>query len=249
MRVAGKYVFFSTSLILVLLHLSVWIQDNQAFSVQKIIVTGNSLLDTADVLSTAKIDSAENIWDTDLEKIQERLLELPQVRTVDVSRMFPSRLLININERKPVALVISNGLWGVDQDGYLLPRYRFEVGMDFPVITGLNVKEQIPGSKIENAKIVVLAEFLGELQVSGPVVYHLISEVTMNDTYGVKAITVEKNIPIYFGKDNLLRKCKKLNATWEYLASEDKLDEILYLDLRFDDQVIAKQKTKSRNHT
>jgi cell division protein FtsQ len=249
MRAAGKYVFFSTSLILVLLHLSVWIQDNHAFSVQKIIVTGNSLLDTADVLATAKIDSAENIWDTDLEKIRQRLKELPQVRTVEVSRMFPSRLLINIKERQPVALVISNGLWGVDREGYLLPRYRFEVGMDFPVITGLNIKERRPGSKIENAKIVALAEFLGALQVSGPVVYYLISEVTMNDIYGVKAITVEKNIPVYFGKENLLRKSKKLTAAWEYLASEHKLDDILYLDLRFDDQVVARQKTKSRNHT
>ena len=249
MRVAGKYVFLSTSIILVILHLSVWIQDNHAFSVKKVVVTGNNLLDVADVLSAAKIDSAESIWDTDIGLIQERLAGIPQVQKVEITRLFPSNILININERKPVAILISNGLWGVDREGVLLPRFSANVGLDFPVIAGLHLKEQIPGAKVANSKIAALADFLGELQDSGPVIYNLISEVTMNEIYGVKAITVGKNLPIYFGKENLLAKSKRLNAAWEYLASERKLNNILYLDLRFDDQVIAKKKTKARTHT
>ncbi|MFQ5629533.1 MAG: cell division protein FtsQ/DivIB [bacterium] len=249
MRVAGKYVFLSTSIILVILHLSVWIQDNHAFSVKKIIVTGNNLIHVTDVLSAAKIDSAESIWDTDIELIQERLADLPQVQSANITRLFPSNILIHVQERKPVAIIISNGLWGIDREGVLLPQFRANVGLDFPVITRLRLKEQIPGTKVDNSKVIALANFLGELQASGPVIYNLISEVTMNESYGVKAITVEKNMPIYFGKKNLLGKSKKLKAAWEYLASENKLEKILYLDLRFDGQVIAKQKTKSRTHT
>ena len=249
MRVAGKYVFFSTSIILVFLHLSVWIQDNHAFSVKKVVVSGNRLLETEDVLAAAKVDSAESIWDTDINRIQAKLAELPQVRQVEVSRMFPSNIRIDIRERQPVAILISNGLWGIDREGVLLPRFRPEIGLDFPVITGMHIKEHLPGEKVDNSKLVVLAEFIGELQEAEPIIYSLISEVTMNATYGVRATMVEKNIPVYFGKDRLLNKSKKLKVAWEHFASEGQFDQILYLGLRFNDQVIAKKKQGTINHT
>ena len=242
MRVAGKYVFLATSLILVILHMSVWIQDNQAFSVKQIIVKGTDLLEKKDVLTAANVDTAVSIWDTDIEVIEERLRDLPQVHDVVVTRRFPSNIYIDVYERKPVALLISNGLWGVDAGGYLLPRFRAEVGMDFPVITGFKATEQVAGARVADPRVVLLANFLGDLQNTGPVIYNLISEVTMNEIFGVQAIMVGKNMPVYFGKGKLLKKCKKLQAAWEYLASERKLDDIHYLDLRFDGQVIAKQK-------
>ena len=174
------------------------------------IVAGNQLLEKNDVLAAAKIDSSESIWDTDLERIREKLARLPQVKSVEVSRMFPSNIRIDIEERKPVALLISNGLWGIDRDGILLPRFRPEVGLDFPVITGLHVKEHLPGKPVTNSRVLALADFLGELQENGPIVYSLISEITMNATYGVKAILVEKNVPVYFGTNRLIGKRKVL---------------------------------------
>ena len=249
MRVAGKYVFLISSIILISLHLSVWIQDNHAFSVRKVFVSGTHLLSSEEVMAVARVDTAGSIWDTDIEIIEERIRALPPVRDVSVSRMFPSNIHIEVEERRPVALLAGNGLWGIDREGVLLPRFRPEVGLDFPIITGFRVKDQVVGQPIRDANILQVARFLADLQTQVPVVYNLLSEITVSELFGIRAILVEQNTPVYFGKKNLIKRSKKLQAAWEYLASERKLARVLYLDLRYDDQVIVKKRMKNRAHT
>lgn len=245
MRVAGKYMFISTSIILVILHLSVWIQDNQAFTVRKVFISGQHLLENEEILRVAQVDTVGSIWETDIESIEARLRELPQVRDVSVARVFPSNIHINIEERRPVALLISNGLWGIDGDGVLLPRFRPQVGLDFPVITGIRLPDQVAGQVVEEPRLRELAAFLAELQSQVPVVYNLISEVTISKMDGVRAMMVDRHIPVYFGRGKLIRKSKKLQAAWEYLTGGGKLSNVLYLDLRYDEQVIVKKKRSS----
>lgn len=232
----------TTSLILVILHLSLWIQDNHAFSVKKVVIRGASLLEPQEILQAARVDGQVNVMHADVRTIEQHLSQLPEVKDVRVSRIFPSSLRIEIEERRPVALLIDNGIWGIDADGILLPRFRQGFGYDYPVITGFRLKKHVPGKRIKNEKLVMLAKFVGELQAAQPGVYALISEITMNELSGITFLTVEHNLPVILGTEQLLKRCRKFEAAYQYLLSVEKIQKIKYVDLRFDGQVIAKRK-------
>ncbi len=242
-RNAGKYVFFATSLILLLLHLSVWIQDNHAFTVRKIMVSGNNLLEEAELLELARVDTVGSIWNTEVKRIEERIAELPEIAKVEVARTFPSSIRVRVQEREPVAVLLDNGLWGLDREGVLLPRFKPKVGMDYPVIVGLRLKQHLPGEVVDNENVARLAGFLGDLQKANSFVYHLISEATYTETNGVQFLTTEEQLPVILGGGGWVKKCKKLGAAWRHFQTTKKLENVARLDLRFDEQIVLKRKT------
>ncbi|MCA9733831.1 FtsQ-type POTRA domain-containing protein, partial [candidate division KSB1 bacterium] len=145
MKLAGRYIFLITSAVLIVLNLSVWIQDNHAFSVKKVLISGISLLDARNVIEAADIDTDSHILEADVRSVKNKLEVLPQVKKVRVSRVFPSSIRIQIEERKPVALIIDNGIWGIDEEGVLLPRFRSKHGLDYPVIVSEKLSHHNPG--------------------------------------------------------------------------------------------------------
>ncbi len=243
MKTAGKYVFFSTGLILVALHLSLWIQDNHAFSVKNAIVEGASLLTEEEILKIVQTQANAYIFEADLSNIERQLERLPQVKHVRVSRVFPSSIRIEIKEREPVAILVDNGVWGVDSEGVLIPRMPARHGMDYPVIVGFRLKQHLVGRPIRHKKVRFLASFLSQLRKDNPAVYHMISEITMNELLGVYMRMVSYNLPVVLGKKDLLKKCQKLELAMTYLMSANTLDTVRYVDLRFEDRIILKRRT------
>ncbi|MDQ7063920.1 MAG: FtsQ-type POTRA domain-containing protein [candidate division KSB1 bacterium] len=242
MRKAGKIVFFSTSLLLIVMHLSLWIQDNQAFSVQNIRVTGAYLVSADEILQAARDEAQKHIFKADLRTIEKRLAKFPQVKSVRVSRVFPNSIRIELEEREPVAVIIDNGIWGVDAEGVLLPRLQTVRGLDFPVIVGLQLRSYIAGEVVKNPRIRELAKILGELRQQNPVVYHLISEITMNKLTGVQLTLITHQVPVILGRGRLMQKFNKLKSLYQYLLATHEMKSVRYLDLRFHDQIVLKRK-------
>ncbi len=239
----GKYVFILTSAILILLHVSVWIQDNHAFSVREIRIAGASLVTDEEILAAAKIDISSPIMDANVENIRKRLLRgLPQAKDVRVARIFPSTIRIELKERDPIAIILDNGIWGVDAEGVLLPRFSARHGLDYPVITNIRLQKYVPGEKVDNAGLTSLVRFLGELRTVNPALYAGISEVTIDDMVGVRLVMLDDNVPVLMGHDRLLKKCKDLEIAWNFLLNSRKTASIKYLDLRYRDQIILKKK-------
>ncbi len=239
----GKNIFILTSAILIFLHVSVWIQDNHAFSVREIRIAGASLVTDEEVLAAAKIDISSPIMEANVETIRKRLLRgLPQVMDVRVSRIFPSTIRIELIERDPIAIILDNGIWGVDSDGVLLPRFSARHGLDYPVITNIRLQKYVPGEKVDDTGLTSLVRFLGELRTLNPALYSRISEVTIDDMIGVRLIMLDYNVPVLMGHERLLKKCKDLEIAWDFLLNSRKAASIKYLDLRYRDQIILKKK-------
>ncbi len=240
----GKHVFFVTSAILIMLHVSVWIQDNHAFSVREVRIFGASLVPDEEVLAAAKIDISSPIMEAKVETIRGRLLRsLPQVKQVRVARIFPSSIRIDLEERDPVAIILDNGIWGVDAEGVLLPRFSARHGLDYPVITNLRLQKYVPGEQVDDKGLQKLVQYLSDLRATHPALYARISEISYDRMFGIRLIMVEHNVPVLLGHDRLLKKSSSLDIAWNYLINEKKATSIKYIDLRFKDQVILKKRT------
>ncbi|RKY59020.1 MAG: cell division protein FtsQ, partial [Candidatus Latescibacterota bacterium] len=70
----------------------------------------------------------------DIKEVVERVKGIPWVRDVEVHRSLFGKLVLKIEERKPVALLVAGRLFPVDADGVVLSPLK--VPPDLPLITG-----------------------------------------------------------------------------------------------------------------
>ena len=116
------------------------------------------------ILHVARVAEGENLLDLDLDGIQERLEELPQVASANVMRRIPGRLLITLEERKPLAWLscpLAGVLSHTAGGGYLLDTegniFKCEaVLQDYVALPVIHVQEPgviRDGAKAEGAEL------------------------------------------------------------------------------------------------
>jgi cell division protein FtsQ len=89
-------------------------------TVEQVAVTGAETLDTAALIELSDLEG-RSVLKLPLEDARERLLAIPQVKTVDIERELPNRILIRVEERVPSAFWVVGGRdYVVDADGVVL---------------------------------------------------------------------------------------------------------------------------------
>jgi cell division protein FtsQ len=89
-------------------------------AVREVQVLGSRQRTPAEVARIAGLDRPMNILLARAGRAERRIAALPEVSSVDVFRVFPAELRVNIVERVPVASVMTNGgLWVMDGAGVI----------------------------------------------------------------------------------------------------------------------------------
>lgn len=88
--------------------------------VEGVEVRGTLGLTSAEIASAAEVPVGQPLARVDLEAIERKVMSLGAVRTVDVSRKWPHEVLIEIEERVPVAVVkMGDLLRNLDAEGVI----------------------------------------------------------------------------------------------------------------------------------
>ena len=80
--------------------------ENPDYYLAEVRVSTDGTLSHEQVLRTAKIGLGQNVFSIDLAKAREELDRLPQVERVELQRVLPNRIDVNIAERRPIAWVV-----------------------------------------------------------------------------------------------------------------------------------------------
>lgn len=138
--------------------------SNPDYSLKTVDVSVDGNLNRDTVLRTAQISVGQNIFSIDLPKLQDRLATLPQVEESHVRRILPDKLVITIQERRPVAWVVPpdtntgsfnfENAYMVDRRSILLktkslaPEY-----LGLPLIVGVDTSNVQPGQLLESDEV------------------------------------------------------------------------------------------------
>ncbi len=119
-------------------------------------VTGNEKLTARELVAAAGLSAGLAVGDIDPFSAATRLMALPRVRAADVRRIFPGRISIRVEERRPRALIDGGGADRalIDSEGVVLmvaPRNAF-VDQPFPVILRRGITPR-PGVRIRDEKL------------------------------------------------------------------------------------------------
>ena len=202
--------------------------------------------DTEKKIPEKKINQKEllNLFDLDLKVLREKLEEVPEIEKVEIRRVLPDTLDIQITERVPVAFIERvNGPLLIDRDGVVIRRsHAIDISGVIPVIVTHKKELPAPGEVFEDVKQVL--EFI---QLTKKVADYSSLRIMRMDLLKDDFVTIKihfsgdaddwyliKNVPT----DNPSEGMDRILSGIE-LAKKERLREI---DLRF-----AKQAVLTRN--
>jgi cell division protein FtsQ len=106
-----------------------WVARSAGFRLKTVTILGERELSEQEILADAGVSANSSLLFLDVVKLRARLKALPFIKEASVSKLYPNRLLIEIQERRPIALWQKNGLVqviaadGTPIDGLHDPRY------------------------------------------------------------------------------------------------------------------------------
>lgn len=107
--------------LLVVFALVLWSLKTSFFSIKTILIEGNSILKEETIVKDSKIELGENIIKASKKDIQEEVEKNSYVKTVKISKKLPSKIKIEVEERKPYMQVEYNYSFAIlDREGVLL---------------------------------------------------------------------------------------------------------------------------------
>jgi len=185
-----------------------------------------------------------SLLDLDLKKLQNSFLEYPLIRSAKAARHYPGILDIYLYDVLPVAYIAIQTIMTLDEKAILLPLPDKGMLYNLPIITGTTVENLSPevGQVISDETVQMLVDFLKKVRQQHQNIYLDISEVSY-DRRGIKLISATHGTTVYLGneEDALIN-----SIILEKFISDESDSGIIspyqYIDLRFDRQVIVKER-------
>jgi cell division protein FtsQ len=209
------------------------------FQIKEVSVRGLRELTEKDILTSADIRLSQNILAVNTDAVVRRVCANQWVENVYVGRELPGKLVLEIKERTPLALVKqADDFYLMDEKGFVFKRLGKNDGVDLPVITGITGKEQ--------TKSQLLLTTLKLLKtVSGSEKYSYlgtISEINIDNVFGLSLI-FDKGLYLKLGTEGFENKLeKKLKQVLADLENRGMKTGYLCVDLSDDSKVTIKRK-------
>ncbi len=202
------------------------------FRLDHITVTGNRLLKESDVAALSGLKVGVNLFAADLKAATQRLVADPAIKDALLLRQPPGGLLIELRERRPLALAaMPEGLRGLAEDGALFPLRQ--ASFDLPVVTGIEAVADTPGVyRFSN-----LVAFLDELRSNTPAFLEEVSEVHLVSATEARVILVGDGLTLLMRLEDAAGQVRRFDAFVKAGAHRNQTPA--YVDLRFSNQVIV----------
>ncbi len=240
------YVYFALLVFAILFVFGVKAQWQQHVPVREVVVEGISIISKDEVIRLMKIPPHTSMYELDLMVLQQNIMANSFVRHAVVTRDAPMRLRVEIEERKPAAILAANELQYIDEDGIFLPYISTTETYDIPVISGIDsVGGLKAGQKLSHPEVQEALEIIRTAKIVSEDLFHSISEIRLHKGHDKILYSFETGVPIIFGSGDVVKKMVKLDAFRQKFLQNSDTKNIQYIDIRYDDQIVISRKITS----
>jgi len=207
--------------------------------VGKIVVTGNARLSTAEVEALTRGLYGRSILTADLDAYRRHLLESPWIAEAGLRRVLPSTIEVRIAERTPMGISrLGSQLYLIDRTGTVIdefgPRYR---EFDLPIIDGLVRSPKKGKPAIDEERAELAAAVLDSVGTRRSIAKRL-SQVDVSNPHDVVVLLEGDAAQLRLGDERFV---ERLQSYLEVASAlRERVADIDYVDLRFDDRVYVK---------
>jgi cell division protein FtsQ len=174
-------------------------------------------------------DFGRSVYLIPLSERRDSLRAVDWIKDASVARFWPNRIVVGVNERKPVAFVTLGGRPAlIDEEGVLLPpaQDRFTL----PVLLGVSDADALPIRRERVHRLLVLMKDLGDAS-------RAVSEVDVSDPDNLKISEPFEGhiVTLLLGDRNFA--LRHQNYVKYYAEIRKKLPTAAILDLRLEDRI------------
>ena len=178
-----------------------------------------------------------------IREITKKIEDHPYVKAARVSKHYPSQIKIEIMERVPIAIVNKDPMVLLDQSGFVLPDLGNLSNHILPVMSNFNSdKEFYPhGKKALSVNIIECISLLAQLKEQYDGLYDNLSEIKMSASNEIELILADQPTHIFLGNQDINSRINILKEFEKELRPRS-ISGYSYLDIRYNNQVIAKRR-------
>jgi cell division septal protein FtsQ len=211
--------------------------------IKQIKIEGNRIVGENEILQLTQVQMNSLLYDADLSVIQQNVMSHHYIKDAMVERTLPNSIHIQVVERVPIVIVNRPETTYIDECGVVLPRSISHRLYDLPMITGISESEPlIPGSIVKQPDVIEALQLLATLKIVNRSMFHNISEVQVRNGGDIVLYSTEGGVPIIFGHNEMSSKLIRLEAFWNTVVRTRGTQLLQYIDLRYQDQIIARWK-------
>ena len=205
--------------------LSQRLSDSDYFSISGVDVIGVERADRDEIARAVGVTVGESVLETDLLAMRDRIEAVTWIKTAEVIRELPSKIVIRVEEHMPVGVIIDeNGTRFVDPDG--MTAVMGEAVDSYPLFVNMDTTEEV----IETARL------MDVLLTHEVVTLESVSVVTCDPIMGYEIVTRE-GTRIHVGKEPFEKKVERLKIILPDALARGSI-EYIYLDM--DDRIVVK---------
>ncbi len=120
------------------------IARNAGFDIEAVTIAGQRELGEKDILAAAGINPRLSLVFLDVSQVRKNLMALPRIKNAKVLKLYPGRLMIEIEERQPFALWQRDGQVSlVSSDGVSIGLMDGEAQSTLPLIVGEGANDHL----------------------------------------------------------------------------------------------------------
>ncbi len=187
------------------------------FRVREVEVEGSRKIPKETLLSLTVMEGMPNLFSVKLKEVVRRLESHPWIEQVRVRKVFPHKIVIQVKERKPMAIIQLEELYYIDARGEIFTPVGDRDEYNYPYVTGLTRRafEKDP----EDAKrlIAKALELLRIVNQEKAAPLGEISEIHMEKAFGIHYFTKAEGVEVKMGWEDFEEKLKRLPLIWSDL--------------------------------
>lgn len=199
------------------------------FTLERILFSGNNHTGEEELRTAMGVSEGENIWRLSPSRLESGLETIPRIKSAEVHRKLPRRLLVNVTEKEALVLIpYQEYMLETGVDGQILGTTQEPQNYGLPLLTGLPLVETTVGDTVLAGEVLgAVKEIISALSGSGV----SLSEINVADSENIIVVTID-GLVSWLGKDQLEQKTKLMANIAGQIAGRHNNG---YLDLRVPD--------------
>ncbi len=190
------------------------------FRVKEVELKGGQKIPRQTLLSLTTVEGMPNLFSVELKEVVKKLESHPWIEHVQVKKVFPNKILIQIEEKRPMAIIQLGELYYIDTKGEIFSPVGEKDDFNYPFLTGLTrqtlEKDPEEAKRLIN-KALELLRIIHKEKISP---LEEISEVHMEKAFGIHCFTKAEGVEVKLGWEEFGEKLKRLSLIWSDLRKK-----------------------------
>jgi cell division protein FtsQ len=194
-----------------------WLGRSAIFSVRVVDMNPCDHVSKDEIAGMLRGVARGSIWSLSREEIGRRILSHPFVREVAVRKAFPDTLIVQIEEREPVAMINLDALYYVDEQGSIFKRLTAYDAKNLPILTGFSRGDLAARDPVTIRNLKKTIDLLHCAEAS--VLRRNISEVHFDAQDGYTLVTRDFGLQLKIGTMEFSKAMQRVEEAMPKLAS------------------------------